>query len=66
MITNAISLTLANLRQKFKIQLNSGDRFFDEWLQNAPTLTESEQQGLERLSRNYIYLSQELTLRRIP
>ncbi len=58
MITNSSSLTLENLRQKFKMQLNSNDRFFDEWLQNAPTLTESEQQGLDRLSRNYIYLSQ--------
>ena len=59
MITNASSLTLANLRQKFKMQINADDRFFDEWLQNSPTLTESEQQGLDRLSRNYIYLSQE-------
>jgi len=59
MITNASSLTLANLRQNFGVQLNFDDRFFDEWLQNAPILTESEQLGLDRLSRNYIYLSQE-------
>jgi predicted type IV restriction endonuclease len=59
MITNASSLTLSHLRQTFGLSLNSSDRFFDEWLNNAPILTEAEQQGLERLSRNYTYLSQE-------
>ncbi len=41
------------------MKLNSSDRFFDEWLNNAPTLTEAELQGLDRLTRNYTYLSQE-------
>ncbi|WP_268904589.1 hypothetical protein [Dolichospermum planctonicum] len=41
MITNASSLTLSNLRQTFGLRLNSSDRFFDEWLNNAATLTES-------------------------
>jgi predicted type IV restriction endonuclease len=59
MITNASSLTLRDLRQTFGLSLNSSDRFFDEWLNNVPTLTEAELQGLDRLSRNYTYLSQE-------
>jgi hypothetical protein len=58
-ITNASSLTLSNLRATFGLKLNSSDRFFEEWLNNAPTLTEAELQGLERLNRNYTYLSQE-------
>ncbi|PPJ63330.1 hypothetical protein CUN59_10715 [Cuspidothrix issatschenkoi CHARLIE-1] len=57
-ITNASSLTLSNLRQTFGLRLNSGDRFFDEWLNNSPTLTEAELQGLDRLTRNYTYLSE--------
>lgn len=59
MITNASSLTLSNLRQNFGLRLDSSDRFFDEWLNNAPTLTEAELQGLDRLTHNYTYLSQE-------
>lgn len=59
MITNASSLTLGTLRQNFGLRLDSSDRFFDEWLNNAPTLTEAELQGLDRLARNYTYLSQE-------
>ena len=59
MITNASSLTLSTLRQNFGLRLDSSDRFFDEWLNNAPTLTEAELQGLDRLARNYTYLSQE-------
>jgi hypothetical protein len=58
-ITNASSLTLSKLRATFGLKLNSSDRFFEEWLNNAPTLTEAELQGLERLNRNYTYLSQE-------
>jgi hypothetical protein len=58
-IANASSLTLSNLRATFGLKLNSSDRFFEEWLNNAPTLTEAELQGLERLNRNYTYLSQE-------
>ncbi|MFN5855545.1 MAG: type I restriction endonuclease subunit R [Pseudanabaenaceae cyanobacterium] len=59
MITNASSLTLSSLRQTFGLRLDPNDHFFDEWLDNAPTLTESELQGLDRLARNYPYLSQE-------
>lgn len=58
MITNASSPTLSNLRQTFGLRLNSSDRFFDEWLNNAATLTEAELQGLDCLTRNYTYLSQ--------
>ncbi len=59
MITNASSLTLSTLRQNFGLRLDTSDRFFDEWLNNTSPLTEVELQGLERLTRNYTYLSQE-------
>ncbi|MFN5764156.1 MAG: restriction endonuclease subunit R, partial [Pseudanabaena sp.] len=59
MITNASSLTLRTLRQTFGLRLDSSDHFFDEWLNNASPLTESELQGLDRLTRTYTYLSQE-------
>ena len=59
MITNASSLTLGTLRQTFGLRFDTSDRFFDEWLNNSPTLTEAELQGLDRLTRNYTYLSQE-------
>ncbi|MEA5551336.1 hypothetical protein VB713_10170 [Anabaena cylindrica UHCC 0172] len=42
MITNASSLTLGALRQTFGLRLDSSDRFFDEWLNNAPTLTQGK------------------------
>jgi hypothetical protein len=58
-ITNASSLTLGTLRQTFGLRFDTSDRFFDEWLNNSPTLTEAELQGLDRLTRNYTYLSQE-------
>jgi hypothetical protein len=58
-ITNASSLTLSTLRQNFGLRLDTSDRFFDEWLNNTSPLTEVELQGLERLTRNYTYLSQE-------
>lgn len=59
MITNASSLTLSSLRQTFGLRFNPSDRFFDEWLNNSPAITEAERQGLDRLTRNYTYLSQE-------
>lgn len=59
MATNARTLTLTDLRHNFGVRLNSNDPFFTQWLNQAPPLTEAEQQGLERLTRNYTYLSQE-------
>ncbi|HBB34335.1 MAG TPA: type I restriction endonuclease subunit R [Cyanobacteria bacterium UBA8803] len=59
MTTNARTLTLTNLRHNFGVRLNPNDSFFAQWLKQVPPLTEAEQQGLERLTRNYTYLSQE-------
>ncbi|MBR8833548.1 MAG: type I restriction endonuclease subunit R [Stigonema ocellatum SAG 48.90 = DSM 106950] len=59
MTTNARTLTLSDLRHRFGVKLNADDSFFYQWLDQAPSLTELEQQGLERLKRNYEYLSQE-------
>jgi hypothetical protein len=59
MPTNARTLTLADLRHHFDLRLNPDAPFFAQWLNQVPPLTEAEQQGLERLTRNYTYLSQE-------
>lgn len=59
MPTNARTLTLKDLRHHFGLRLNPDDPFFAQWLNQVPPLTEAEQQGLERLTRNYTYLSQE-------
>lgn len=59
MTTNARTLTLGELRNRFGVRLNPDDSFFARWLDEAPPLTELEQQGLERLKRNYEYISQE-------
>lgn len=59
MTTNARTLTLADLRQRFGVRLNSNNSFFEHWLDEAPPLPEAERSGLERVKRNYEYLSQE-------
>ncbi|MBW4440791.1 MAG: restriction endonuclease subunit R [Plectolyngbya sp. WJT66-NPBG17] len=59
MPVNARSLTLTNLRHRFGVQLNSSDRFFTDWLVQSPVLSDSDLQALDRIQRNYDYLSQE-------
>lgn len=59
MTTNALTLTLTDLRRNFGVLLNPNDSFFAQWLNQALPLSEFEQQGLARLTRNYTYLSQE-------
>lgn len=59
MTTNVRSLALRDLRRRFGVQLNPDDSFFEEWLNQAPPLSEIERHGLARLARNYTYLSQE-------
>ena len=58
MTINARTLKLVDLRQRFGVGLNPQDPFFDQWLDEALPLSESEQAGLERLKRNYDYLSE--------
>lgn len=59
MTVNARTLTLSDLRQRFGVQLGSDDHFFDNWLDQSPQINEAEIVALERLKRNYEYLSQE-------
>jgi hypothetical protein len=59
MATNVRTLTLRDLRQTFGLQFNPEDPFFTQWLTQAPPLSESDRHELERLVRNYTYLSQE-------
>jgi hypothetical protein len=52
----ATDLTLHDLRTKFGLTLIDDDQFFPEWLEGLPELTESEQQGLDRVKANYLDL----------
>lgn len=59
MPVNARTLTLTDLRQRFGVRLNAGDRHFHEWLVQVPPVSEAEAIALERIRQNYEYLSQE-------
>ncbi len=59
MTINARTLTLGDLRNRFGVRLDSDDSFFSRWLDEAPALTEMEKLGLERLRRNYEYITLE-------
>ena len=59
MATNARSVTFSEIRNRFGVRLNPDDAFFARWLDETPSLTEAEELGLERLKRNYEYISQE-------
>lgn len=59
MPVNACTLTLTDLRQRFGVHFNARDRYFQEWLIQAPPVSEAEAIALERIRQNYEYLSQE-------
>ncbi len=47
------SLSLSDMRERFHLTRDRSDRCFGEWIGAAPTLTDYEQQALERLRGNY-------------
>jgi hypothetical protein len=58
-MTQAIAarkLKLHDLKAKFGLQQVEDERFFPEWNENLPELTDSERQALDRVKRNYRYL----------
>jgi predicted type IV restriction endonuclease len=59
MPVNARTLTLTDLRHRFGVHLKTSDSDFQEWLIQAPAVSEAEAIALERIRRNYEYLSQE-------
>ncbi len=59
MTTTARTLTLGEIRNRFGVEFNPDDSFFARWLDEAPPLPDAEKLGLERLKRNYEYISQE-------
>lgn len=52
----ARNIKLHDLKVKFGLQAVEDELFFPEWLNNLPELTASEQQALDRVKRNYLYL----------
>ena len=47
------NLALSDLRDKFQLSRDRADPFFEQWLNDAETLPNFEQQALDRLKRNY-------------
>lgn len=54
--TAARNVKLHELKSKFGLQRVETETFFREWLDDLPELIETEQQTLDRLKRNYLYL----------
>ena len=52
----ARNIKLHDLKAKFGLQQVEDELFFPEWLNDLPELTHSEQQVLDRVKRNYLYL----------
>jgi Type I restriction enzyme R protein N terminus (HSDR_N) len=52
----AKNVKLHDLKAKFGLQRAEDDLFFREWLEELPALSEAEQQALDRVKRNYLYL----------
>lgn len=52
----ARNVKLHNLKTKFGLQRVDEGSFFQEWLIDLPALSDGEQQVLDRLKRNYLYL----------
>ena len=55
-ILAAKNVKLHDLKAKFGLQRVEDDLFFREWLEELPALSEAEQQALDRVRRNYLYL----------
>jgi hypothetical protein len=55
-------ITLEQLTELFKLTITHNDRFFCEWLDNLPELTDFEKHQLDRVKRNYLSLVERHTL----
>lgn len=52
----AQDISLEELQEYFGLQLTSDSKFFPEWQDNLPSLTDEEKRCLERVSSNYFNL----------
>ncbi|MGF1601494.1 MAG: restriction endonuclease subunit R [Thermosynechococcaceae cyanobacterium] len=52
----ATQATLADLRQDLGLQRTEDDQFFREWQDDLPTITDTEQQFLDKLRAGYLNL----------
>lgn len=52
----ARTVKLHDLKAKFGLQRVEAESFFQEWLTDLPELSDGEQQALDRVKRNYLYL----------
>ncbi|MDJ0898558.1 MAG: hypothetical protein QNJ55_07085 [Xenococcus sp. MO_188.B8] len=58
-MTQAIAarkIKLHDLKTKFGLQQIQQEAFFREWQNDLPELSSAEQQILDRIKRNYLYL----------
>jgi hypothetical protein len=47
--------SLNDLRDRFNLSQTQSDRFFTEWYENLPELSDREREALERIKRRYDY-----------
>ncbi|MBD1999555.1 restriction endonuclease subunit R [Leptolyngbya sp. FACHB-541] len=52
------NLSLYDIKAKFDLREAQDESFFPEWYQELPELTESEQQALDQIKRNFLYLNE--------
>jgi hypothetical protein len=53
----ARDISLYDLEEKFGLELITDAKFFTEWIENLPTLTDEEKLSLERVKSNYLNLT---------
>ena len=46
---------LSDLQERFGLQQTESDRFFAEWQEDLPSLTESQQAEVDRIKQRYDY-----------
>ena len=61
----ASKIKLHDLKTKFGLQQVQEETFFREWQNDLPELSSAEQQVLDRIKRNYLYLLEYLVMESI-
>ncbi|HEY9806859.1 MAG TPA: hypothetical protein V6D04_09835, partial [Candidatus Obscuribacterales bacterium] len=47
--------TLNQVQARFNLRRTKNDQFFTEWFADLPSLTDQEQELLDRIKRKYVY-----------
>ncbi len=55
-VVQAQNIGLAYLEERFSLQISENEGFFTEWLENLPSVTNLDQQYLDRVKANFLSL----------